>query len=140
MIYEQSPRAISIETAAKITRELPPFVTKVGIFVDPTIELVRGTVERAELQAVQLHGNETPEFCHQLRTGVIKAFRIEGPESLEPMRRYRTSAWLLDSFVAGKAGGTGAKFNWDLAVRAKGWGPPILLAGGLTPENVGAAV
>ena len=140
MIYEQSPRAISIEAAAAIIRQLPPFVTKVGVFVDPTIELVRGAVEGAELQAVQLHGNETPEFCAQVRTDVIKAFRIEGADSLEPVRRYQTTAWLLDSFVAGKPGGTGAKFNWDLAARVKGWGRPILLAGGLTPENVGAAV
>jgi len=140
MIYEQSPRAISIDAAAAIIRELPPFVTKVGVFVDPTIELVKAALAKSLLSAVQLHGNETPEFCQDLRTSVIKAFRIEGPESLEPMRLYQTSAWLLDSFVAEKPGGTGAKFDWDLAVRVKAWGRPILLAGGLTPENVASAV
>jgi len=140
MIYEQSPRAISIDSAAAITRELPPFVTKVGVFVDPAIELVKAALAKSQLNAIQLHGNETPEFCADLRASVIKAFRIEGPESLEPMRRYQTSAWLLDSFVPGKPGGTGSKFNWDLAVRAKAWGRPILLAGGLTPENVASAV
>src|SRR5947209_17164386 len=112
MIYEQSPRAISIDSAAAITRELPPFVTKVGVFVDPAIELVKAALAKSQLNAIQLHGNETPEFCADLRASVIKAFRIEGPESLEPMRRYQTSAWLLDSFVPGKPGGTGSKFNW----------------------------
>ncbi len=140
MIYEQSPRAISIDAAAAIIRELPPFITKVGVFVDPTIELVKAALAKSQLSAVQLHGNETPQFCQELRTSVIKAFRIEGPESLEPIRRYQTSAWLLDSFVAGKPGGTGAKFNWELAIRVKAWARPILLAGGLTPENVASAV
>src|SRR5258708_16027482 len=98
MIYELSPRAISIEAAAKIIRELPPFATKVGVFVDPTVELVKAALAKFQLSAVQLHGNETPEFCQELHTSVIKAFRIEGPESLEPMRLYQTSAWLLDSF------------------------------------------
>jgi phosphoribosylanthranilate isomerase len=71
---------------------------------------------------------------------VIKAFRIRDAESLAALDRYRTSAWLLDSYVPGQRGGTGAQFNWDLAVAAKRWGRPIVLAGGLTPENVAEAV
>jgi phosphoribosylanthranilate isomerase len=140
VFYEASPRHISVEEAAEIVRELPPFVAKVGVFVDAPREVVAETVLKCRLTAVQLHGNESPEFCHRVTCDVIKAFRVEGPESLEALRRYATSAWLLDSFVAGKPGGTGAQFKWELATRAKALGRPILLAGGLTPENVASAV
>jgi phosphoribosylanthranilate isomerase len=140
MFYEQSPRRLSFEAAAAITRELPPFVAKVGVFVDSALEFVNEAVARCGLDAVQLHGSETPDFCQRVHRPVIKAFRIDGPASLERVRDYQTAAWLLDSFVAGKLGGTGVQFNWKLAARAKAWGRPILLAGGLTPENVAAAV
>ena len=140
MFCEQSPRCISFEAAAAITRELPPFVARVGVFVDPTLEFINEAVARCGLDAVQLHGSETPEFCQRVERPVIKAFRIDSAASLERVREYQTAAWLLDSFVPGKLGGTGAQFNWKLAVAAKAWGRPILLAGGLTPENVAAAV
>jgi phosphoribosylanthranilate isomerase len=115
-------------------------VAKVGVFVDATSDLISQAVSKCGLTAVQLHGNETPEFCQRVSCDVIKAFRIDGPESLGPLRKYATSAWLLDSYVPGKVGGTGAQFKWELAVQANAWGCPILLAGGLTPENVRSAV
>jgi phosphoribosylanthranilate isomerase len=89
---------------------------------------------------VQLHGAETPEMCSGFSRPVVKAFRIADKSSLDALPAYRTSAWLLDSYVPGQLGGTGAKFNWDLAIAAARFGRPIILAGGLTPENVAEAV
>ena len=140
MFYEPSPRQVSLAAAAKIIEQLPPFVARVGVFVDASAEFVRQAVAECALDTLQFHGQETPEFCagHALRT--IKAFRIQDADSLNPLSLFKTSAWLLDSFVPGKLGGTGAKFNWDLAVAAKKLGQPIILAGGLTPENIEQAV
>src|SRR5437763_1635338 len=107
IFYEQSPRRLSFEAAAAITRELPPFITKVGVFVDPALDFVNEAVAHCGLDAVQLHGSETPEFCGRIHRPVIKAFRVGTSESLDRIRDYQTAAWLLDSFVPGKLGGTG---------------------------------
>ena len=140
MFYDRSLRHISVKAAADIIRALPPLVSTVGVFVDASAEVINEALAACRLSAVQLHGSERPEFCRRLRCPVIKAFRIEGPQSLEAIRAYETTAWLLDSFVPGKMGGTGVRFNWDLAARANTWGRPVILAGGLTPENVASAV
>jgi phosphoribosylanthranilate isomerase len=140
MFYDGSSRNVSMDTAARIIQNLPPFVVRVGVFVDSSEEFVRQVTERCQLTAIQLHGSETPAFCSRFDTTVIKAFRIAGEKALTLLPQYTTSAWLLDSFVAGQLGGTGATFNWDLALRAKEHGRPILLAGGLTPDNVASAV
>jgi phosphoribosylanthranilate isomerase len=127
--------------AAEIVRSLPPFVSKVGVFVDPTAEEVFRAVREIGLDTIQLHGEETPEFCRQFAPlKVMKAFRVKDAASLASLTDYNTDAWLLDSYVAGEKGGTGAVFNWDLAVQAKDSGKPIVLAGGLTPENIAEAV
>ena len=139
--YEPSPRNVPIRVAADIIRQLPPFIAKVGVFVNAAEEVVRRAVGECGIDTLQFHGDETPEFCRRfspLKT--YKAFRLENLESLSALSRYPTDAWLLDSFVAGKPGGTGAKFNWDLAIESKKHGRPIILAGGLTPENVADAV
>jgi phosphoribosylanthranilate isomerase len=140
MLFEGSPRAVDFAKAAEIARELPPFVSRVGVFVDPKLEFVVEAVSKCFLDAIQLHGSETPEFCEQMPLGVVKAFRIAGPESLSAIPHYATRAWLLDAFVAGHPGGTGTTFNWNLAVQVKKLGRPIILAGGLTPRNVAEAV
>ena len=100
------------------------------------------TVEACGLDTVQFHGDEAPEYCGRFagRVRVIKAFRIRDEGSLEALPRYPMAAWLLDSFVEGQAGGTGKRFNWELARRANLLGRPIILAGGLTPDNVGEAI
>jgi len=135
-----SPRFLKVDAAAAIIRELPPFIARVGVFVDPTAQFVHETVAKCGLSAVQLHGNETPEFCAALPGLTIKAFRISRREDLYQIRSYSTRAWLLDSHVAGQMGGTGKRFDWELALEVKEWGSPIILAGGLTPENVAEAV
>jgi phosphoribosylanthranilate isomerase len=140
MFYEPSPRRISIPDAAAVIRELPPFVLKVGVFVDPSEDLVMRAIGDCALNLLQFHGDETPQFCTEFGLMTMKAFRIRDAESLNALRDYPTDAWLLDAFTPGKLGGTGEKFNWDLAIEAKKLGRPIFLAGGLTPANVAEAV
>jgi phosphoribosylanthranilate isomerase len=140
MFYEKSPRHVATKTAAAISRVLPPFVIKVGVFVNAPEELVLRAIGECGLNILQFHGDETPEYCSQFPMMTIKAFRIQDTESLKALPDYPTDAWLLDACVAEKLGGTGDKFNWDLAVDAQKLGKPIFLAGGLTPENVTEAV
>lgn len=139
-----TPRAVSPVSAAELRRQVPPFVTVVGLFVNESPDRIRATVEAVGLDAVQLHGEETPAMAAACRqwTRVIKAFRVRGTESLSEMPAYAEAvdAYLLDAFVAGAHGGTGARFDWDLAVQARALGKPLILAGGLTPENAAEAV
>ena len=140
MFYEKSPRHISLETAGEISHALPPFVLRAGVFVNPSEELVMEAIARCGLNLLQFHGDETPEFCTQFGIMSMKAFRIRDAASLAALPKYPTEAYLLDAFSAEALGGTGEKFNWDLAIEAKKFGKPIFLAGGLTPENVAEAV
>jgi len=140
MFYEPSPRHVSIPQVAGIIKELPPFIIKVGVFVDAPEDLVMRAISDCGLNLLQFHGNEPPEYCTQFGVMSMKAFRIRDAGSLTALQEYPTDAWLLDAFVADKLGGTGEKFNWDLAIEAKKLGRPIFLAGGLTPSNVAEAV
>ncbi len=140
MFYDASPRRVSMVTAAIIARQVPPFVLKVGVFVNAPEELVLRAIGECGLNLLQFHGDESPEYCQRFSVMTMKAFRIRDEESLQPLPNYKTDAFLLDSYVAGKPGGTGEKFNWELAVKAKQFGKPVFLAGGLTPENVADAV
>jgi phosphoribosylanthranilate isomerase len=140
MFYAPSPRCVTGVRTAEIIRALPPLIAKVGVFVNPTAKEVRLAVAECGLDTLQFHGEEPPEFCRQFNLKVIKAFRIRDAASLKPTRAYSTEAWLLDSFVEGQLGGTGARFNWDLAAEISREGQRILLAGGLTPDNVAKAV
>ena len=139
-----TPRFIEPGRAAAITRSLPPFVSRVGLFVNADPEHIRATVAEARLDTVQLHGDEPPEVGLSLLgpVRVIQAFRVQGPETLQRLPDYRKSAdaWLLDAYVPGTAGGTGARFDWNLAVQARELGHPLILAGGLKPENIAEAV
>jgi phosphoribosylanthranilate isomerase len=140
MFYEGSPRHVSLEAAAEIARPLPPHVLRVGVFVNASAEFVSQAIAACGLGLLQFHGDEPPEFCAQFGVMSMKAFRIRDAESLKALPAYRTDAWLLDACAPGRLGGTGATFNWELAVEAQRFGRPIFLAGGLTPENVGDAV
>lgn len=140
MFYERSPRHVSLKKAADIIRCLPPFVAKVGVFVNPTREWVQQAITECRLDTLQFHGEESSEFCAQFGMKVIKAFRIAEATSLPALLPYATDAWLLDSYVPGQHGGTGERFNWNLALEAKAHRRPIILAGGLTPANVAEAV
>lgn len=140
MFYERSPRYITMDTAKEITRQLNPFVVKVGVFVNPPEDLVLRAIGECGVTLLQFHGDESPEFCTQFGVMSMKAFRVRDAASLQALSAYNTDAWLLDAFSADQLGGTGATFNWDLAVEARKVGRPIVLAGGLTPENVAEAV
>jgi len=137
---ERSPRSVRWEAAAALARALPGTIVKVGVFVDAPADLVRRAIEECGLNLLQFHGSETPEYCLQFGLMSMKAFRIRNAGSLEPIPTYKTDAWLLDAYSPDKTGGTGEKFDWDLALEAQKLGRPIFLAGGLTPENVAEAV
>src|SRR6185295_5565672 len=129
MFSELSPRCLKRDVAAKIIRELPPFVAKVGVFVNATEEVVRQTIAQCGIDTLQLHGEETPEYCRKFfPMKVMKAFRMKDASVLKQLSVYDVDAWLLDSWVPGKAGGTRERFNWDLAVYAKESARPIVLA------------
>jgi phosphoribosylanthranilate isomerase len=138
--YGKSPRFVSLKTAAEISKQLPPFVMRVGVFVNAPEEFVLRAIGESYLTMLQFHGDEPPEFCTQFGLMSMKAFRIRDVESLKAIPDYQTDAYLLDAFSSTTPGGTGEKFNWDLAVEAQKFGKPIFLAGGLTPENVANAV
>ncbi len=137
--YKKSPRCIEPEKAAEIIAQLPPFVMPVGIFVNEREDKIREIQQLTCLQALQFHGDESPEFCQRFGARVIKAFQVKDKESLKNMAHYHVGAFLLDSYRDGVRGGTGVTFDWHLAVVAKTFGK-VILAGGLTPENVAEAV
>lgn len=140
VFYDGSPRHVTVEQAAAIARTIPPFVVRVGLFVNAPEELVGQALSACGLQLLQFHGDETPEYCRQFGAMSMKAFRVKNAESIRELPAYPTDAWLLDAFVPGQLGGTGHSFNWDLAIEAVNLGKPVFLAGGLTPANVAEAV
>ncbi len=137
---DSSPRRVAPGIADAVISRLPPFVTAVGLFVNAPEAAVREILNQCRIQTLQFHGAESPNYCQSFKQCVIKAFRVQDETSLAALVDYSVAGWLLDSYVPGQAGGTGARFNWDLAVRAKAWCPRLILAGGLTPANVAEAV
>ena len=140
IFYEKSPRHMTLPAVAEISRQLPPFIMRAGVFVNAPEELVMRAVVDCGLSLLQFHGDESPEFCTQFGLMNMKAFRIRDAGTLKELPKYPTDAWLLDAYSAENLGGTGEKFNWDLAIEAQKLGKPVFLAGGLTPENVADAV
>jgi phosphoribosylanthranilate isomerase len=138
--YEKSPRHVSVKTGAEISKQIPPFIMRAGVFVNADEDLVTRAIGGCGLSLLQFHGDETPEFCTQFGLMSMKAFRIRDVELLKEISNYATEAYLLDAYSPDARGGTGERFNWDLAIEAQKFGKPVFLAGGLTPENVAAAV
>ncbi len=141
VFHPPSPRCLPEAAARDILRALPPFVARVGVFVDADEERVRAIARTAGLDTLQFHGRETPEYCARFSDyRVIKAFRIDGPAALDRLAGFEGVPWLLDSYAPGAHGGTGQTFNWDLACEAVRRGGRVILAGGLNPGNAGRAV
>ena len=140
VFYKDSPRHIFPEEAARITSILPPFVQAVGLFVNEAPETVNQVSRLCHLGLIQLHGDEPPEYCRQIEQRVIKAFRVSSMTSLEPISEYRLSCCLLDAYSPAFYGGTGKSFNWEIACEAVRRGYKVVLAGGLTPDNVVEAI
>jgi len=139
VFFEKSPRYLAPEQAAQIIAALPPFVQAVGLFVNAELDFVNRTADLCGLDLVQLHGDESPSYCQSVHRRIMKAFRVRGMESLAVLPDYQVSAYLLDAYSPNAYGGTGERFDWDCAIAAKKHGP-IVLAGGLDPDNVAAAV
>ena len=139
VFYEPSSRYVTPEHAANLTRSVPAFVTRVGLFVNEQAESIKRIFETARLNLIQYHGDETPEFCDTLGLPYIKAFRVQqGMDLRAEMDRYpNASGFLLDAYVKGQPGGTGEHFDWGLIPQSD---VPIILAGGLTPDNAKDAI
>lgn len=140
IFYPKSPRLVDTEVAAGIVKALPPFVTPVGLFVDQPAAQIARAIETARPQLLQFHGEEAADFCRSFGLPYIKAVRVRaGVDLLQYARQYPDAkGLLLDAFVEGSHGGTGSVFDWSLIPRE--FPLPLILAGGLDPENVGAAV
>lgn len=139
VFYPGSPRHVPPERARTIIAALPPLVTPVGLFVNETPERVRMIAKVCGIEVIQLHGDEPPTACDYAPSRVIKALRVTDAASIAGHEKYRTSALLLDTWCADGYGGTGKSFNWDLGAEVARQ-RPVILAGGLTPENVARAI
>jgi len=139
IFYKKSPRSVTMKLVREIVLELPPFVDTVGVFVDETAEQINKIADYCNLDMVQLHGDESPTFCKRMRRRVIKAFRVKDMQSVKKLSNYQVSGFILDTFSESLHGGTGKVFDWNLALPAKKFGP-VIMAGGLTPNNVRQAI
>jgi phosphoribosylanthranilate isomerase len=138
-IFAESPRRVSEDLVRAIVRDLPPHLLRIGVFVDESPATIARAIAVAALDRVQLHGFEEPMVRELAGTRVIKAYRARGEEVLEEIRERAEETFVLDTWSQSIAGGTGETFDWNLARRASGIGR-MILAGGLTPENVGDAI
>jgi phosphoribosylanthranilate isomerase len=141
VFYEKSKRYVDPKTAADIINELPPYIGKVGVFVDEKKERVLEIAADAQLNMLQFHGDETPEYCADFKGKfkVIKAFRLKDKKGLEKINEYQTDLYLLDTFKADTIGGTGETFYWKMLEDFEIL-KPVILSGGLTPKNVARAI
>lgn len=142
IFHKESPRYISPEKVEEIVMFLPPFTHVVGVFVNSTKEEIEEITERCRLNLIQLHGDESPQFCMEMPRKVIKAFRVSELEDLLPVSKYQgmVSAILLDTKVTGMYGGTGKTFDWGLGIKAKEYEIPVILSGGINGKNIGKAI
>ena len=140
--YPQSPRYIEPSAARRIIEQLPASILCVGVFVNlPDAEQVKRVATEAGVQAVQLHGDESPEYCQELKDlFVIKALRVNSEFEPDRAARYKTEAVLLDGFSPVAYGGVGQRFDWSVAMRTRELVEKLFLAGGLNANNVVAAI
>jgi phosphoribosylanthranilate isomerase len=141
-IFAPSPRQITPQKTRAIIRAIPPFVKTVGVFVNEAPDAIREVMQHCGLDLVQLHGDESPGFCDELMPCTIKALRIKDESSLQTSQPYqgKVRTLLLDTYSKEKAGGTGKTFDWNLAIKIKKMGIPIILSGGLGPSNIDLAI
>jgi len=141
-IFADSPRQITPQKARDIISAMPPFVNTVGVFVNEDPVVISKVIHYCGLDLVQLHGDESPDLCCELMPYTIKALRIKDESSLRTSQTYlgKVRALLLDTYSKDKAGGTGKTFDWQLAIKIKKLGIPIILAGGLGPSNIDGAI
>lgn len=140
VFYPRSPRSVSIEMARNIANVIPPFIARVGVFVDAEERVVRDVLEQVELTLLQFHGDELPDSCNHFGLPYMKTISVDASVELENIEQKYDSAagFLLDTYDPVIKGGTGRSFDWSLWPKSSN--KPLILAGGLTPENVGEAV
>lgn len=141
VFYNPSPRGVSVETAQAIRKAMPAYTTLVGLFVDQPIDQINQIAEQVQLDAIQFHGDQSLIECRAANRPWYRALRVAPDQSVEAL----VAPWvgqgqgiLLDTYVKGVPGGTGAAFNWQQVPAQRDW--HLILAGGLTPDNVGQAV
>lgn len=139
--YKRSPRYLEPAKAKPIIEALPPLISLVGIFADEfSPERIRTIAHAVGLGTIQLHGSESPEYIRKIsEVRIIKAFRVNESFDVSQLAAYQVGAYLLDTYDSKQLGGTGKTFNWDVAAQAKPYGR-VILAGGLSPENVADAI
>lgn len=140
VFYDPSPRAVDIEQAKKIVANVPAFISVVALFVNPDVKLVQRVLNTVRIDLIQFHGDEENDFCSQFQRPFIKAIRVRQAQDVVAscLRFSNALAILLDSYKPGIPGGTGETFNWSLIPPNQI--KPLILAGGLTPENVASAI
>ncbi len=140
VFYPRSPRNVTLEQARAVVAALPPFVSVVALFVDPTAEEVDAVLQALPVDVLQFHGDESPAFCRSFRRPYLKAVRVRpGLDLVECARQFHDARGLLcDAFVAGQPGGTGSTFDWKLIPADLPL--PLILSGGLEPGNIADAV
>lgn len=140
VFYPPSPRNVSFTQAQEVVASLPPFVTSVALFVNAERAFIEQVIEQVAVDVLQFHGDETPEFCAAFRRPYLKAIRMKNGLDLSTAQKQYSGAQglLLDTYVKGVPGGTGAAFNWQMVPQERTM--PIILAGGLQPENIARAI
>ena len=143
VFYKKSPRYIPKKKVKEIVKKLPPFLLKVGLFVNASVDDVLKTADDCRFDLIQLHGDEDISYCKKIlkKREIIKAFRIKDEKSIEELQRFSpfVHAFLLDAYVEGTYGGTGRSFNWNMVKKAKKFGY-IVVAGGLNCDNISSVV
>ncbi len=143
LVFAKSSRQVNSHQAREIISVLPPFVQSVGVVVNPDPDELTQLIDLCGLDIVQLHGDESPDFCALFKNRAIKALRIRSSSDLENIKRYEAHVrgFLLDAWSSSAMGGTGMTFDWTLAEKALAiTNKPVILAGGLDPDNVSRAI
>ena len=135
IFYPDSPRYVDPTEVEQWIERIPDSVKKVGVFVNEQIDTINNITRQLKLEFIQLHGDESPEFCNGIIRPVIKVFRVGDDFDAIVLNEYDVHGFLFDTYKKGNPGGTGTRFNWDLIANLK-TETPIILSGGLTPENV----
>lgn len=139
LVFADSPRQVTSAQAQAIIRRVPPFVTTIGVFVDEQIRVIEKLHRETGFHVAQLHGSEDRDYIAHLELPAIKSFSVKDGSVLEAIEEFRETTFLLDTYRPNSAGGTGATFDWTIAAKAKAYGR-VILSGGLTPDNVAAAL
>jgi phosphoribosylanthranilate isomerase len=141
VFYRKSPRYLTPKKASRIIKHIPAHILKIGVFVNAKAKTIKRIARLCNLDMLQFHGDESPEFCERFKGyKIIKAFRVKDKIELENLLDYKTLAYLFDTFVKSKAGGTGKNFNWKLVRHIDGFTRPVFLSGGLNAKNVAEAI